>query len=109
MAARVDVWADDVARHERGLLDGQAVEWHSTAAQEFRDGLAARSRAVRDTGAALEDLADALRRHAVAVEAQLAAITEARNWVLQEAEQARSGLTGAVGALEDWVSHRWGD
>lgn len=98
--------SDDVVLRRRALLDGQSVRWHSTAADRFRQQLAERLASVEQSGREVDDVAAALRRHAGAVDAQLAAIATARDWVLREVQEAEQGLSGAVGAVGGWFADR---
>jgi len=106
LASRVDGMGDDVVLRRRVLLDGQQVQWHSTAADRFRQQLADRLASVERSGAEVDEVAAALRRHASAVDAQLAAIAAARDWVLREVREAEQGLSGAVNAVGGWVADR---
>ncbi len=104
LASRVDAVGDDVTGQRRGLVDGQHVRWHSTAADRFRGELAERLAAVDRSAGEVDEVATALRRHAAAV--QLAAIAAARDWVMREVHEAEQGLSGAVGAVGGWLADR---
>jgi len=106
LASQVDGMSDDVVLRRRALLDGQQVQWHSTAADRFKQQLAERLTSVEQSGREVDELAAALRRHASAVDAQLAAISAARDGVLREVHEAEQGLSGAVGAVGGWVADR---
>jgi len=70
LASRVDGMGDDVVLRRRVLLDGQQVQWHSTAADRFRQQLADRLASVERSGAEVDEVArgrvwtgaDALKR-----------------------------------------------
>jgi hypothetical protein len=68
-AARVQSVGDDVRRLADRTLDAGGVDWRSTAAGGFRQRLAEESARVRSAAGGLDRAAEALRRHAAAVDA----------------------------------------
>lgn len=68
-AARVQLIGDDVRRLADQALAAAAVHWRSTAATGFRHRLAEEVNRVRASATALEAAAEALVRHAGALDA----------------------------------------
>jgi hypothetical protein len=67
-AAQAQRLGDDVRRSADRLLSAGAVEWRSTAATGFRHRLRAEAARIRSAATHLDGAAEALHRHAVAVD-----------------------------------------
>jgi hypothetical protein len=67
-AARVERLGDEVRRLADRALGVGALDWRSTAAAGFRDRLRDEAGRVRAAAARLDEAAEALRGHAVAVD-----------------------------------------
>ena len=72
LAARVQQIGDDVRRAADGMLSADTVQWRSTAAAGFRQRLAEQVTRIRAAAAELDAAAEALQRHAVAIDGVLA-------------------------------------
>lgn len=73
-AARIQQIGDDVRRLADRTLTTGAVQWQSTAAARFRRHLGEEVVRVRAVAADLDGAAEALLRHAIAVDGVLARI-----------------------------------
>jgi hypothetical protein len=67
-AARVEGLGDDVRRIADRTQNAGAVQWQSTAANGFRRRLAEEAGKMRSAASRLDQAAESLRRHAVAVD-----------------------------------------
>lgn len=67
-AVRVQLLADDVRRLADRMLSAATVQWRSSAAAEFRERLTAEAAGIRSAGNHLDQAAEALRHHAVAID-----------------------------------------
>jgi hypothetical protein len=67
-AARIQEIGDDVRRLADQVLCARAAGWRSTAAALFRQRLAEEAARVRAAAGHVDDAAEALRRHAIAVD-----------------------------------------
>jgi hypothetical protein len=111
LATRVRTEAD-LTRAEAGRGgNADAVEWKSLAAQRYRTQLTGALDQARAAVGELEELSDALIRHAAAVQHRLDQIAAAERWLRNQAEQAAgeardlaAKARGLAGDLVDGVT-----
>jgi hypothetical protein len=101
LATRVRAEAD-LTRAEAGRGGtADAVEWKSLAAQRYRTQLAGALGQARGAAGELEDLSDALMRHAAAVQQRLDQIAAAERWLRDQAERAAGEVRSLAAKARD--------
>lgn len=95
LAGRVSAEADRTRIGATRAGDATGVAWQSLGADRFRHQLAAAVQQAQTAALQLDELAQALQRHAWAVERQLELIADAQRWLLGQVDHAWSAAHGA--------------
>ena len=100
--------ADELAGRARSLsVQSEAMVWRSHAGDAFRDQLRMVAGDIGAQAAALHGAADALERHASAVDTTKQAIQDAQRWVTARLNDAartvREAGEATVGAVEEAI------
>jgi hypothetical protein len=91
------------AEAERGG-NADAIEWKSLAAQRYRTQLADALGQAKAAVGELDELSDALMRHAAAVQERLDEIAAAERWLRGQAHQAANEVRDLVAGVSHVVS-----
>ena len=96
VATRLRALAADASAERAPVLAGLDVEWQSAASDTFRRELQDWDAALSDSADELHEAADAVDRHARAVEERIAAIQAAEAWARQQIAELRDTASGVV-------------
>jgi hypothetical protein len=104
LARRMDEVAQDVRAESRHLDGAHEVTWESTAAVLYREMLTTRAGELQQAVMDVEEVAEALRAQARAVEERLAQIAAAERWVMGMVDELRKHPGWIGGPLADWTA-----